>query len=348
MRARVRESSTDIETGTQRLKIAIVIVNYRTADYVERCLSSLEQEMRTVPGTCVLVSDNNSLDGSVDRLRGFVENRAYTWVTLLPLVRNGGFSYGNNAAIRHLLSGTPTPDLVWLLNPDTFVSPGALSAVVRFMETHPRAGIVGTRLVDEAGNAMSSARRMITPLTECLGAARLGLLERIFPGRAVAIPPAPVAHECAWVSGASLAMRREVLDDAGLMDEGYFLYFEEIDFCRRVGNCRWQVWYTPDAQVMHIEGVSTGIRGARKRRPAYWYASRRRYLSRQYGILGLVLADLAWATGRLIRVLADIVRPRRDAENDPSWFAYDLLWGDFRALCNGTLMRAVRRGSAES
>lgn len=324
------------------MKIAVVIVNYRTAEHVERCLTSLEKEVRTVPGTCVLVSDNNSLDGSVGRLRAFVEDRGYSWVTLLPLVRNGGFSYGNNAAIRHLLSATTKPDLIWLLNPDTVVNPGALAAVVRFMQAHPRAGIIGTRLVDEAGNAVSSARRMITPLTEFLSAARLGLLERIFPGCAVAIPPAHDAHECAWVSGASLVMRREVLDEAGFMDEGYFLYFEEVDFCRRIGNRHWQVWYIPVAEVVHIEGVSTGIKGGQKRRPAYWYDSRRRFLSKHYGIWGLVLADLGWAAGRLVCVLANLVRPRREAKNDPIGFAYDLLWGDFRALCAGILMWAVR------
>ena len=330
------------------MKIAIVIVNYRTAEHVERCLVSLEGEIASVAGTQVLVSDNDSLDNSVERLRNFVAARAYSWVTVLPLPRNGGFAYGNNAAITHLLAAAPAPEFIWLLNPDTLVSPGTLSAIIRFMEMHPRAGIVGTQIIDETGKAVSSARRMITPTTEFFGAARLGLLALIFPGNEAAIPPSPVAHRCDWVSGASLAMRSAVLNDTSLMDENYFLYYEEIDFCRRVGARNWEIWYTPDGQVMHVEGVSTGIRGKRRRRPAYWYNSRRRFLSLHYGLGGLLLADLGWASGRLISTFVDLLRAKRQGENDPSWFAYDLLWGDFRSICDGSLIRTLRRRKTKS
>src|SRR4051812_37070874 len=101
------------------MSIAIVIVNYRTAAYVERCLRSLEGEISRAPQTHVVVVDNDSLDGSLDRLRDLIAG--YNWAHFLPMPRNGGFSYGNNAGISYVLQAHPQTDQIWLLNPDTIV-----------------------------------------------------------------------------------------------------------------------------------------------------------------------------------------------------------------------------------
>jgi N-acetylglucosaminyl-diphospho-decaprenol L-rhamnosyltransferase len=327
------------------MNVAIVIVNFRTAEYVERCLDSLSKEVLRHPTITTTVCDNFSEDGSVERLTRFIEMKSYNWATVMPLPRNGGFAFGNNSAIRDLLQANPPPDLIWLLNPDTSVREGAVTALAGLLADRPQIGVLGARLVDEQGVIVGSARRMIAPFTEFLGAARLALFERIFPDRSVSIEPRAYAHECDWVSGASMVVRREVFEEIGLMDEGYFLYFEEVDFCMRANERGWQTWFSPNMEVTHFEGASTGIAAPLKRRPAYWFESRRRFFSKHYGIKGVVIADIWWALGRLLRVVADFFRINSRRARNPNMFAYDLLWGDVRALIDGSIKNTARSES---
>jgi len=235
-------------------------------------------------------------------------------------------------------------DYVMLLNPDTIVRQGAIKALVSFLENHPRAGIAGSLLENEAGGVECSAHRTHTPWSELDAGARLGLLSRLLHRYVVSEPPAGKAHRCDWVSGASMIVRREVIEQVGLMDDGYFLYFEEVDFCRRAQQAGWECWYVPDSRVMHLEGASTGIRATATRRAGYWYDSRRRFFVKHYGISGLVAADVLWAIGRLSFLLRRSLRlgSRSGVNNDPKWFMFDLLWGDFKSLLNGHV-RGIRR-----
>jgi GT2 family glycosyltransferase len=148
--------------------------------------------------------------------------------------------------------------------------------------------------------------------------------------------PRDDAHACDWVSGASLVVRREVVEDIGLMDEDFFLYFEEVDFCWRAKKAGWAIWYVPAARVLHLEGASTGIRATARRRAAYWYDSRRRFFIKHYGVAGLVLADVMWAAGRLSFLLRCLLRlGGKGFAADPKWYMWDLLVGDLRALVGG-------------
>jgi len=322
-------------------RLWIVIVNYRTADLAVDCLHSLSTQVGDLGGGRVIVADNASGDGSVEKLeRAIATENWSTWAEVTPLERNGGFAYGNNAGIRAALGAACPPDYVLLLNPDTVARPGAIRALVDFMEAHPAAGIAGSLLENPAGGVDCSAHRVPSPLGELNGAARLGVLSRLLHRHAVSPPLRDEAHECDWVSGASMIVRRQVLEQIGPMDEGYFLYFEEVDFCCRAREAGWSVWYVPESCVMHLEGAATGIRAAAKRRPMYWYDSRRRFFVKQYGIVGLVAADVLWSVGRLVFLLRRALRLGAYAENrDPKWFMFDLLWGDVRALIKGQLFR---------
>src|SRR5205085_8082984 len=127
---------------------------------------------------------------------------------------------------------------------------------------------------------------------------QLGIAARLFGLASMAHPAQDRSHPCDWVSGACFAVRKEVIDRVGPLDEGYFLYFEEVDYCLRARRAGWSCWYVADARVVHHEGSSTGITETARRRPAYWFESRRRYFTRAYGTLGLIAADLLWAIGR--------------------------------------------------
>lgn len=313
----------------------IVIVNYRTADLVIDCLRSLMPQTADLGGGRVVIADNASGDGSVEKLHAAIATAGWSgWTEVLPLPSNGGFAYGNNAGIRLALKAGPPADYVMLLNPDTVVRPCALRALVDFMEAHPAAGIAGSLIENPDGGTDRSAHRAPSPLGELDGAARLGVLNRLLHRYTVSPPLRDVAHACDWVSGAAMIVRRKVLEQVGPLDEGYFLYFEEVDFCCRVRDAGWQVWYAPEARILHLEGAATGIRTVAKRRPAYWYDSRRRFFVKHHGIIGLLAADLLWTAGRL-SYLARVALGLAKRGNDPKRFMFDLLWGDLRALLGG-------------
>ena len=288
---------------TSSLNLLIVIVNYRTPGLTIDCLHSLEAECRSVAGwrVRVVVTDNCSGDDSVARLEKAVgDNGLGDWVSIEPLERNGGFAYGNNAAIRPALeSGTP-PDYVWLLNPDTIVRPGALLALVDFLEDHPDVGIAGSRLVNLEGTAEWSAFRFPTVLGELEGGVRLGLVTRILSRWVISSPAPLVASRCDWSSGASLMIRRAVFDAIGLLDENYFMYFEEVDFCLRAHKAGWAAWYVPESEVVHLAGQSSGLsdqQRAGKRLPGYWFQARRYYNKKHLGPVRTLLANVCWTLG---------------------------------------------------
>jgi GT2 family glycosyltransferase len=140
-----------------------------------------------------------------------------------------------------------------------------------------------------------------------------------------------------------MIVRRAVLEQIGLMDEGYFLYFEEADFCWRAKAAGWEIWHVPESRVMHLEGASTGIRTKARRRAKYWYDSRRRFFVKHYGVTGLAMADILWTLGRttlLFRRLFGL--GGGSGGEDPAYFMYDLLWGDLKSFLTGQVL-AIRR-----
>ena len=317
--------------------VHIVIVNYRTADLAIDCLRSLAAQTADLGGGRVLVIDNASGDDSVPKLTAAIERENWSnWAQVMPLDRNGGFSFGNNAGIRYALAAPVRVDHVLLLNPDTIAHPHAVKFLVDFMAAHPAVGIVGSLLENTAGGVDCSAHRDPTPLGELVSGARLGLLTRLLARHVISPPAKNKPHACDWVSGASMMLRREVIEQIGLMDEDFFLYFEEVDYCRRARTAGWSVWYLPESRVVHLEGASTGIQVGAKRRAGYWYASRRRFFIKHQGITGLLAADTLWALGRLSYLLRRLLRLGRfSIANDPKWFMFDLLAGDLRALLTG-------------
>jgi GT2 family glycosyltransferase len=320
--------------------VFIVIVNYRTASLVVDCLASLEAQVPVLRGGRVIVVDNASGDGSVQEIHAAAIRHAWNaWLEVLELPRNGGFAYGNNAGIRRVREIDPAFRAVVMLNPDTVAQPGALECLVSFFTENPEAGIAGARIESGSGFVETSAHADPSPRGELHGGAQLDVLVRWLP--LTALNPTAGPQRCDWVSGACMAVRREVFDAAGPLDEEFFLYFEEVDYCVRARQLGWQCWYVPQARVVHFEGASTGIRTAGRRRPAYWYASRRRFFVKRYGVAGLLAADLLWGLGRSSLVLRRLLGlgGRAGIRHEPSSVASDLLIGDLKALFNGDLWR---------
>lgn len=325
-------------------RLWVIIVNYRTPAMAVDCLASLAGEIAGLPGSKVMVVDNDSGDGSVSSISSAISERGWgEWAEVVPMARNGGFAYGNNAGLRAALAAADTPDHILLLNPDTVVVPASLVALVAFMEAHPRCGIAGCRIEDGDGSVGCSAHNFPSPVSEFEQGLRFGPVSRWLTKYVVSPPLPSVAHRCGWVSGACMMLRRDVLEQVGLMDEGYFLYFEEVDYCRLAAMHGWEAWFTPEACVVHLEGASTGIDDLRKRRAGYWYDSRRRFFTRHYGVPGLLLADLLWAIGRVGYLVRRALTPgAKSRHSEPHGYARDLLLGDLRALFTGSL-RSIPR-----
>lgn len=306
------------------MRLLIVIVNYRTADLVVDCLRSLVGE---IDNARVVVTDNCSGDGSVEKIVTAIEQNGWiNWVSVIPLPRNAGFAAGNNAAIRPALASDAPPDYVLLLNPDTIIRPGAVRELLRFMDSHADVGIAGSRLEDPDGTPQRSAFRFPKLLNEFERGIRLGVISKLLAKSVVAPPPPECECATGWIAGASMIVRRKVFADVGLMDEKYFMYFEEVDFCRAAKRAGWACWYVPASRVVHLVGAATQLsdqRKHRRRRPQYWFDARRRYFVKNHGVIYAALADLAFAVGFALWRIRRAIQRKEDP--DPPKMLYDFI-----------------------
>jgi len=278
------------------LTIVPIVVNYRSTDLVFDLLQSIYQSNASYLNKLVVV-DNGSGDDSFEQLKAIIRRlRIEDRVYVLDTGRNAGFGAGNNFGAKEICRYLPKPDILWLLNPDTLVNQTNLSEALRWFDTDPSVGIVGTGMVDEAGKRSLAGHRDLSPIGEFIGAAgAFRVLNRWSVSDPSLDRPGPVD----WVSGASLLIRTEVFEELAGFDEGFFLYFEEVDLCRRARRAGWKVIYEPRTSILHLEGKTTGVQKSQPM-PRYWYESRRRFFLKHNGRRGLLAADLCWTFGFLI------------------------------------------------
>ncbi len=310
-------------------RLLTVILNWRTPEMTLRAAQAALLATEAIPGEIVIV-DNASGDGSEAALRAAVA--ANGWgerVRVVQSGRNGGFGAGNNVGIRAGLRDGGRPDYVYVLNSDAFPAPGAVQALIDHLATNPKAGFAGSYIHGPDGAPHLTTFRFPSIRSEIEGAMRFGPVSRRLARHAVPLPTPPVSGRVDWLAGASLMMRRDVLDDIGLFDEGYFLYFEETDLCRRAAAAGFETHFVRSSTVEHIGSVSTGAKRW-TRVPGYWFESRLRYFATHHGRRGALMATLAHlGAGGLhrMRCLATGRRP-----GDPPHFLRDMLRHDLRAL----------------
>jgi GT2 family glycosyltransferase len=299
-------------------RLVIAIVNYRGANLTIGCLRSLVAEVAGQDRFQVVVADNHSGDGSAEQIAAAVEAEGWQgWATVLPLEKNGGYAFGNNAVIRNCLRGSEKPDYILLLNPDTAIRPGAIGALLRFAETHREAGIFGSRLESEDGTVQQSAFRFHSLLGEFDNYLRLGLVSKLLQRWSGHPPQSEEPFRADWVAGASMLLRTRMLEEIGLLDEGYFLYFEEVDFCLRAARAGWSCWYVPSSRVVHLRGQSTGVTTLtteRQRLPQYWFDSRRRYFLKNHGRLYTSGVDSTWFVAHLLWQVRRFLQGKREVD----------------------------------
>ncbi|UCD33766.1 MAG: glycosyltransferase [Desulfobacterales bacterium] len=236
------------EQNEKNIEVSIVIVSYNTKELTQKCLESVEKYGSDISNE-VFVVDNASADGSADMVE-----KDFPWVHLIRMKENKGFAGGNNPAMKKA-SGR----YVLLLNSDAFLSKGSLEDSIAYMDKHPKVGIMGCKLTDPDGTHQPSARMLPSPLNKTLHIT--GLAARYpkskFFGRVDYTwwdhsDPKSVG----WVVGAYFMIRRETINDIGVLDDRYFLYFEEIDYCLTARRAGWDVVFYPHVQIVHIGGQS--------------------------------------------------------------------------------------------
>jgi len=273
--------------------VSVIIVSYRTPDLLRACLERLGEDPARHPRD-ILVVDNASGDTSVEVARGF------PGVRVIALNRNLGFAGGVNQGIAAARGA-----YLFIMNPDVETKPGALDLLADFLDAHPETGIAAPKLLNTDGSLQYSCRRHYTLKTIVL---RRTILGRMFPNASSLRWHLMMDYDHAapravdWVAGAAMLARREAIEDVGTMEERYFLYFEDIDWCTRMQARGWQVHYVPEAvMVHHWQRASLGLGLAARRH----LRSGLRFYER-WGALFYMLRQNRETLERVLLVLADV------------------------------------------
>lgn len=225
------------------LDISVVIVSFNTKKLTIETIESVLKEKGELK-TEIIVIDNDSKDGSVESLRAYArKNKNFT---LIENKKNTGFAFANNQGLR-IAKGK----YIFLLNSDTIVKKGAMQKLVKFAEKNPDAGVIGPKLFNGDGSIQSSVLRFPT--------VKNAILQYWFGKKGLFDKYAPETHDAALVDsvvGAAFLITPSAIKKVGLLDEKYFFYFEDIDYCKRIHKAGLKVFYLPQAEIIHYHGAS--------------------------------------------------------------------------------------------
>jgi hypothetical protein len=270
------------------MTLTVIIVNYNTREDLLACLLFLKDRVKRVQ-TEVFVVDNGSRDGSGPAVR-----ERFPEVGLIENSVNAGFARGNNQAL-----SLSTGNYLLLLNPDTQVKEGAIEKLISFMESHSEAGISGPQLLNPDGSKQNSIANFPSLATELLNKSLLRwLFPKTFPGKERNYSE-PI--EVDSVIGACMMVRREAMDQVGLLDEEYFLFLEETDWCFRMKRAGWKIFHVPMAEIYHLQGKSA--EAEKKRARVEYYRSRYHFFKKNRGTLQWVILHI----GLIVRLGVELI-----------------------------------------
>jgi GT2 family glycosyltransferase len=246
--------------------LSIVLVNHNAKDMTMDCIRSINEKTQKISCEIILV-DNNSSDGSQAAIR-----EQYPDVRLIENLDNKGFAAANNQGMQ-----AAKGKYLILLNNDTVLKNPALDKMVDFLDKNPRVGVVTCKLFDADGKTIQrNCRSFPTPWGTMFG--RASLFTKIFPNNPIskrnllANWDSNSVKEVDWVSGAALMVRNEVIKQVGLLDEKFYMYWEDTDWCKRIRNAGWEIFFIPDAEIIHFAGA-----GGTKLKGKLWHNHRMTY-----------------------------------------------------------------------
>lgn len=281
--------------------VAIIIVSWNVRRPLQDCLESIFRLPSNEKPHQVIVVDNASIDGTVDMLQ-----RHFSEVNVVANQSNVGFASANNQGIR--LSGAPA---ILLLNPDTILHPGSLPRMLQAFAAHAKAGIVAPKLLNADGTVQPSVRRLPTATALIAIALKFRHVWKNFaPLRKYMATDLDenVEQAVGQVMGAAFLIRREVIKAIGLLDENFYVWFEEVDYCKRAADVGWETWYIPSSTVTHLGGESFKQQ-PNLQRQRQWQKSVQRYAQKHFTYwqrlllwkAGWVGFGLAWAASKFTK-----------------------------------------------
>ncbi len=300
---------------------AISIINYRTGALTLQCLRSVLADLDGMDARVVVV-DNCSNDGSAEEIEAWIAAQPEdTPVQLVRSATNSGFSGGHNQGF-----AACDARFYLVLNSDAVLRPGFFRAMLAATRANPDAGFFAPRIEDDDGTPQASCFRFPGPLSELIRGANSGPVTRLLKRHEVSLGPEPDVSQIEWASFACILLRADMIRQIGPMDEGYFLYFEDAEYCLRAHRAGWRIAYVPEARAVHYHGGSGPVKSlarAKKRLPPYYYRSRSRFFYQAHGRAGLLAANLLWLAGRglaqLRRLTGRSVPLRAEAEARDIW-----------------------------
>jgi GT2 family glycosyltransferase len=300
------------------MKLLGIILNYKTPDMTLEAARGLAKALEVVPDARFVIVDNDSRDGSFEKLTAAVAKEPWhARCEVLASGRNGGFGAGNNFAMRRNLESKDPAEYFYLLNSDAIPAPQAVKVLVDFMDGHGDAAIAGSYVHGPDGSFHNTAFRYPSFASELEEQAQTGPISKLLAEYIVALPESQRTLRVDWTAAVSMILRRKAVEKFGLFDETFFLYFEETDLCRRAVDAGYAVYYVRDSEVSHIGSVSTGMKSLDRPMPKYWFEAREHYFRKHHGDAYYMTANLAWMLGRSMRGLrrtlerkADPRRPR--------------------------------------
>jgi N-acetylglucosaminyl-diphospho-decaprenol L-rhamnosyltransferase len=314
-------------------RVVVSIINYRTGEMTLACVRSALADLEGIDGRVVVV-DNASGDGSAEMIEAWIAaQEPPVPVTLVRSATNSGFSGGHNQGF-----AAAAAEFYLILNSDALLRRGFLAAMLAAAAADPGSGILAPRIEYEDGTVQTSCFRFHGPLSELIRVARTGPVTRVFARHEVALGPDPDPTRIEWASGACLMFRGDMIAAIGPMDEGYFLYYEDAEYCLRARRAGWRLAYVPQAVAVHFRGGSGPVKtlaSARRRLPAYYYASRSRFLYQAHGRASLLAANLlcyaGWAVAQLGRLAGKRKHPVAEKELADIWTNFSDPLGPRRA-----------------
>ena len=303
-------------------ELSIVVVNYNVRDFLHHALVSLRKASRGLR-TELIVVDNASDDGSADLVR-----RRFPGVRLVANKTNLGFARGNNIGLRFAHG-----EFVLFINPDTVVQEDTIRTMLGFMRTHPDAGLTGCKILNPDGTLQLACRRSFpTPwvaFTKVTGLSSLFPRSRLFGRYNLTYLDPDETSIVDAVSGAFMMVRREVLQKVGGLDERFFMYGEDLDWCYRIRQAGWKIYYVHSTKIIHYKGESTRRSGIDEART--FYDAMHRFVSKHYGPSGLTagLLRLSIFFVSLAAWLGSLVRPLRMAAVDAAVVILSLVLAEF-------------------
>lgn len=279
--------------------IVVLIINFRTADLTLQCVKTVLADSGDLDVEIVVI-DNFSEDGSAEQIADWIAAGPKDMpVRLVRSPVNSGFSGGNNQGMVALKG-----QFYLVLNSDAVLRPGFLPTMLEAAQAQPNYGFFAPRIEYDDGGVQDSCFRFPSPLSELERSARTGFVTHALRRHTVSLGADPDPAEIDWASFACLLLRGDMVRQIGPMDEGYFLYFEDIEYCLRARRAGWRVAYVPQAKAVHYRGGSGPVKTLNARRaelPRYYYSSRTRYFYQAHGHSGQIAANLLWYLGRAIK-----------------------------------------------